>query len=152
MRRARRATGQLCYGATGQPYYGAVGQLCYGATGQPCDGAPPPMSGDRSEIIGSERNGAKMATQQPAQSQYPVQFSVDYPDRDLNRVTTAFRIFTVIPIAIVLGAVSGGTWQWSYGHGATATVAAGRRPALLRPAADDPVPPEVPALVVRLEP
>jgi hypothetical protein len=44
---------------------------------------------------------------------YPVSFSVDYPDRALNRLTTAFRIFTVIPIAIVLGAVSGQEWQWS---------------------------------------
>jgi hypothetical protein len=42
---------------------------------------------------------------------YPVQFSVDYPDRSLNRLTTFFRIFVVIPIAIVLGTVSGGTWQ-----------------------------------------
>ena len=50
-----------------------------------------------------------MATQQPQQPAYPVRFSVDYPDRDLNRMTTAFRIFMVIPIAIVLGAVSGGT-------------------------------------------
>jgi hypothetical protein len=33
--------------------------------------------------------------------QYPVNFSVDYPDRDLNRLTTFFRLFTVIPIAIV---------------------------------------------------
>jgi len=49
---------------------------------------------------------------------YPVSFSVDYPDRALNRATTFFRIFTVIPIAIVLGAVSGGTWQWSYSNGA----------------------------------
>ena len=32
---------------------------------------------------------------------YPVRFAVDYPDRDLDRLTTAFRIFTVIPIAIV---------------------------------------------------
>ena len=32
---------------------------------------------------------------------YPVNFSVDYPDRDLNRLTTFFRLFTVIPIAIV---------------------------------------------------
>jgi hypothetical protein len=55
---------------------------------------------------------------------HPVQFSVDYPDRDLDRVTTAFRIFVVIPIAIVLGAVSGGTWQWSSGR-ETTTVAAG---------------------------
>ena len=65
-----------------------------------------------------------MATRQPQQPPYPVQFSVDYPDRDLNRMTTAFRIFTVIPIAIVLGAVSGGTWQWSSGHGGTAAAAA----------------------------
>ena len=46
-------------------------------------------------------------------SWYPVQFAVDYPDRPLNRLTTFFRIFTVIPIAIVLGAVSGQTWQSS---------------------------------------
>jgi hypothetical protein len=38
---------------------------------------------------------------------YPVQFAVDYPDRPLNRLTTAFRIIVVIPIAIVLGALSG---------------------------------------------
>jgi len=44
-------------------------------------------------------------TTEPA---YPVQFSVDYPDRELDRLTTAFRIFTVIPIAIVLALVSAG--------------------------------------------
>ena len=38
---------------------------------------------------------------------YPVRFSVDYPDRPLNRLTTAFRIFTVIPIAIVLASIGG---------------------------------------------
>jgi hypothetical protein len=27
---------------------------------------------------------------------YPVQFSVDYPDRPLNRLTTCFRVFMVI--------------------------------------------------------
>jgi Domain of unknown function (DUF4389) len=42
---------------------------------------------------------------------YPVQFAVDYPDRPLDRLTTFFRLFTAIPIVIVLGAVSGGTWQ-----------------------------------------
>ena len=42
---------------------------------------------------------------------YPVQFSVDYPDRPLDRLSTAFRIFFAIPIAIVLGAVSGEGWQ-----------------------------------------
>src|SRR5204862_1839112 len=40
----------------------------------------------------------------------PVQFSVDYPDRSLNRLTTGFRIFVAIPILIVLGTVSGSTW------------------------------------------
>jgi hypothetical protein len=34
-------------------------------------------------------------------SSYPVTFSVDYPDRKLNRLTSFFRIFTVIPILIV---------------------------------------------------
>jgi len=48
-----------------------------------------------------------MEMQQPT---YPVQFSVDYPDRSLNRLTTGFRIFVAIPILIVLGAVSGSTW------------------------------------------
>jgi Domain of unknown function (DUF4389) len=54
---------------------------------------------------------------------YPVQFSVDYPDRALNRVTTAFRIFVIIPIAIVLGAVAGTTWTWTSGHQTTHVVA-----------------------------
>ena len=47
------------------------------------------------------------------QSTYPVRFSVDYPDRSLDRVSTLFRIFAVIPIAIVLSAVSGSApAQW----------------------------------------
>jgi hypothetical protein len=40
-------------------------------------------------------------------SAYPVQFSVDYPDRQLNRLTTAFRIFVAIPILILVGTVDG---------------------------------------------
>ena len=36
---------------------------------------------------------------------YPVEYDVDYPDRRLNRLTSAFRIFTAIPIAIVLGSI-----------------------------------------------
>ena len=40
---------------------------------------------------------------------YPVTLDVDYPDRPMNRLTTAFRIFTVIPIAIVLGTIGGYT-------------------------------------------
>lgn len=42
---------------------------------------------------------------------YPVQFSVDYPNRSLNRLTTFFRLFMAIPILIVLGSLgaSGGS-------------------------------------------
>jgi hypothetical protein len=43
---------------------------------------------------------------------YPLRFSVDYPDRALNRLTTALRIFTVIPIAIVLGTIGGYGGDW----------------------------------------
>jgi hypothetical protein len=42
-----------------------------------------------------------------AGSSYPVQFDVEYPERELNRLTTAFRIFMVIPIAIVLATLGG---------------------------------------------
>ena len=40
-------------------------------------------------------------------SEYPVHFTVDYPDRQLDRLSSAFRIFTVIPIAVVLCAFGG---------------------------------------------
>jgi hypothetical protein len=59
------------------------------------------------------------------QAPYPVQFSVDYPDRALDRVSTAFRIFAAIPILFVLGTVDGGTWQWRSGNGGGTAVAAG---------------------------
>ena len=53
-----------------------------------------------------------MTTDQgPYPAQYPVQFNVEYPDRPLNRLTSFFRIFVIIPIAIVLGTVSGATWE-----------------------------------------
>jgi hypothetical protein len=39
---------------------------------------------------------------------YPVRFSVDYPDRDLDRTSTLLRIFYAIPIVILLSTVSGG--------------------------------------------
>ena len=38
--------------------------------------------------------------------QYPVRFGVAYPDRPLNRLSSAFRIITVIPILIVLALVT----------------------------------------------
>ncbi|MFC1930303.1 DUF4389 domain-containing protein [Chloroflexota bacterium] len=44
-----------------------------------------------------------MAETTPA---YPASLSIDYPERNLDRITTIFRIFTVIPIAIVIGLLS----------------------------------------------
>ena len=88
---------------------------------------------------------------------YPVQFSVDYPDRPLNRVTTLLRIFAVIPILIVLQVVSGATviaaggWGQS-AHGSNAryvVIGAGGLSSWAR--SNDPVPAEIPAMVVRLE-
>jgi len=56
---------------------------------------------------------------------YPMSLSVDYPER-LNRLTTFFRIFTVIPIFIILILLSGGSdqgsggsgWSWQYSSAA----------------------------------
>jgi hypothetical protein len=62
---------------------------------------------------------------------YPIRFSVDYPDRNLDRATTFFRIFVAIPILIVLGGVAGATWQWSYENGRTAAAGAGGAGGLL---------------------
>jgi hypothetical protein len=56
---------------------------------------------------------------------YPVRFAVDYPERPLNRLTTGFRIFTVIPIAIVLGTITGYSAQYDGGGNAAGTVAIG---------------------------
>ena len=60
------------------------------------------------------------------QMEYPVRFTVDYPDRPLDRLTTGFRIVVAIPILIVLGTVSGGgSWESSYDTTRTTTIAAG---------------------------
>jgi hypothetical protein len=56
-------------------------------------------------------------------AKYPVLFSVDYPERQLNRLTSALRIFTAIPIVIVLGTIDG--FSARYGAMDARTVAAG---------------------------
>jgi hypothetical protein len=38
---------------------------------------------------------------------YPATLEIDYPDRELDRLTTLARLLTVIPIAVVLGLVMG---------------------------------------------
>jgi hypothetical protein len=55
----------------------------------------------------------------PAALLYALRFSIDYPDKALERFSSFFRIFFAIPIAVVLAAISGGSWfsdssdQWS---------------------------------------
>lgn len=56
---------------------------------------------------------------------YPVNLSIDYPDRALNRLTTFFRLFTVIPIAIILGLVNGPDFQRGVGNGGSWEYAVG---------------------------
>jgi hypothetical protein len=43
---------------------------------------------------------------------YPVRLDVEYPDRQLNRLTTALRIFTAIPILIVMATIGGVSGEW----------------------------------------
>lgn len=53
---------------------------------------------------------------------YPANLSVDYPDRELNRLTTFFRLFVIIPIAIILILLTGPMQKddqdcgWEYQH------------------------------------
>jgi hypothetical protein len=54
-----------------------------------------------------------MTTQHATVPMYPVQFGVDYPDRQLNRLTSAFRIFVALPVVVVLALVSGSVTLWS---------------------------------------
>jgi len=41
------------------------------------------------------------------ESAYPVRFTVDYPDRPLNRLSTFFRLLTAIPMLIIFGLMTG---------------------------------------------
>ena len=42
---------------------------------------------------------------------YPTTLSVDYPDRELNRLTSFFRLIVVIPIGVILYLVSGAVYR-----------------------------------------
>ena len=39
---------------------------------------------------------------------HAARLTIDYPDRDLDRVSTALRLVFAIPVMIVLGVVAGG--------------------------------------------
>src|SRR5437764_13789389 len=56
--------------------------------------------------------------QTSSEQDYPVRFSVEYPERELNRLTTAFRLIVAIPILIVSGAIGGHEGTFAAGeHG-----------------------------------
>jgi len=59
-----------------------------------------------------------MEPEAASQSSYPVQFDVDYPDRELSRLSTAFRIFAAIPILIVIAFLAGPAFG-GWGHRTT---------------------------------
>jgi len=62
----------------------------------------------------------------PGEAPYPVQYDVAYPDRDLDRVRTAFRLFWAIPILIVIATVSGAGGAGTAGeHASTVSIGAG---------------------------
>jgi hypothetical protein len=65
----------------------------------------PPTPGDLPGSAGGSSGGTQGAA---GATPYPLRFDVAYPDRALNRVSTGFRIFAAIPIAILLAAVGGG--------------------------------------------
>ena len=43
---------------------------------------------------------------------YPTRLTIDYPDRVLNRLTSFFRIFTIIPIATIISLLTGPGASW----------------------------------------
>jgi hypothetical protein len=62
---------------------------------------------------------------------YPLQFDVEYPDRKLNRLTSAFRLLMAIPILIALTAIGGVTAVTTGGD--TTTLVAGGSALLFLP-------------------
>ena len=56
---------------------------------------------------------------------YPITFSVDYPDRPLDRTSTAFRLILALPVLALLAVVSGPMSLWSSDTGGSIAVGAG---------------------------
>jgi hypothetical protein len=55
---------------------------------------------------------------------YPVNLTIDYPDRKLNKLTTFFRIFMVIPIYILFLLLVGATYTYA-SNGNAGSIATG---------------------------
>ena len=60
-----------------------------------------------------------------AGARYPVRFTVDYPDRLLDRTSTAFRLVLALPVLVLMTAVSGELWEWSTADGSGTIAGAG---------------------------
>ncbi|HXX83507.1 MAG TPA: DUF4389 domain-containing protein [Casimicrobiaceae bacterium] len=54
-------------------------------------------------------------------ARFPASLAIDYPERAVNRLTTFFRLFTIIPIWVILALVSSVTMQ---AHSKTFVIAA----------------------------
>jgi hypothetical protein len=59
-----------------------------------------------------------------ATTPYPLTFNVEYPDRPLDRLTTFFRVFWIIPIGVIAALIGTGnisvettnySWSWAVG-------------------------------------
>src|SRR5436190_4028463 len=87
--------------------------------------------GSREQL--SEKHRAAANKGAGMNDEYPVRLAVDYPDRDLNRLTTAFRLFTIIPIAIVLATIGGDSGAWRGGGDTGTTIAVGGTGLLVLP-------------------
>jgi hypothetical protein len=56
---------------------------------------------------------------------YPVRFNVEYPDRELDRLSTFFRIFMLIPIVIVIATITGFSTSYDGADDTATTIAIG---------------------------
>jgi len=56
---------------------------------------------------------------------YPVTFTVEYPDRELNRLSSFFRIFALIPIAVLAATITGFSTSYDGIDDTTTTIAVG---------------------------
>ncbi len=89
---------------------------------------PPPPPGQQPPAPPTPPAGGPPPPQQPpayVPGPYPVDLSIDYQDRELNRTTTFFRLFTAIPILIILGTLTTSTYYGADGSAAWAGGAIG---------------------------